>query len=72
MTSPRAVQDFSMTAAAADPVDAITPLRRAMILVSVVLATTLYATTLLIVSTVLPPLSRQPRAGWRRGSDRAR
>jgi MFS transporter, DHA2 family, multidrug resistance protein len=42
--------------AATDPTSTITPLRRAMILVSVVLATTLYATTLLIVSTVLPQM----------------
>ncbi|MGE0767194.1 MAG: DHA2 family efflux MFS transporter permease subunit [Hyphomicrobiaceae bacterium] len=34
----------------------ITPLRRALILVSVVLATTLYSTTILIVSTVLPQM----------------
>ncbi len=34
----------------------LTPLRRALILVSVVLATTLYSTTILIVSTVLPQM----------------
>jgi MFS transporter, DHA2 family, multidrug resistance protein len=43
-------------AQAIDPADAITPVRRAMILLSVVLATTLYATTLLIVSTILPQM----------------
>ena len=43
-------------AQAIDPADAFTPVRRAMILVSVVLATTLYATTLLIVSTILPQM----------------
>lgn len=39
-------------AAAAD----LTPLRRASILVSVILATTLYGTTLLVVSTILPQM----------------
>jgi len=34
----------------------LTPLRRALILLSVVLATTLYSTTILIVSTVLPQM----------------
>jgi DHA2 family multidrug resistance protein len=34
----------------------LTPFRRAMILVSVVLATTLYGTTLMIVSTILPQM----------------
>lgn len=34
----------------------LTPLRRALILVSVVMATTLYSTTILIVSTVLPQM----------------
>jgi DHA2 family multidrug resistance protein len=34
----------------------LTPLQRALILVSVVLATTLYSTTILIVSTVLPQM----------------
>jgi MFS transporter, DHA2 family, multidrug resistance protein len=34
----------------------VTPLRRALVLVSVVLATTLYSTTILIVSTVLPQM----------------
>jgi DHA2 family multidrug resistance protein len=37
-------------------VESLTPFRRAMILVSVVLATTLYSTTILIVSTVLPQM----------------
>ena len=36
--------------------EALTPLRRMLILVSVVLATTLYSTTILIVSTVLPQM----------------
>lgn len=35
---------------------ALTPLQRALILVAVVLATTLYSTTILIVSTVLPQM----------------
>jgi DHA2 family multidrug resistance protein len=34
----------------------LTPFRRAMILVSIILATTLYSTTLLIVSTILPQM----------------
>jgi MFS transporter, DHA2 family, multidrug resistance protein len=34
----------------------LTPVRRAMILVTVVLATTLYGTTLLVVSTILPQM----------------
>ncbi len=37
-------------------VPALTPMRRAMILISVMLATTLYGTTLLIVSTILPQM----------------
>jgi MFS transporter, DHA2 family, multidrug resistance protein len=44
------------TATAIEPADVITPLRRTMILVSVVMATTLYSTTLLIVSTILPQM----------------
>lgn len=39
-----------------DPADELTPVRRTMILVCVVLATTLYSTTLLIVSTILPQM----------------
>ncbi len=34
----------------------LTPVRRAMILVTVVMATTLYGTTLLVVSTILPQM----------------
>src|SRR5688572_10967487 len=34
----------------------LTPLRRALVLISVVVATTLYSTTILIVSTVLPQM----------------
>src|SRR6478752_3876954 len=36
------------------PVDATTPTRRIMIMMSVVLGSTLYSTTLLIASTLLP------------------
>ncbi len=43
-----------MTATTIQPADAIAPFRRYMILGSVILATTLYGTTLLIVSTILP------------------
>jgi DHA2 family multidrug resistance protein len=43
------------TAVAEEPND-LSPFRRAMVLVSVVLATTLYSTTILIVSTVLPQM----------------
>jgi len=42
------------TAATAHP--DMTPVRRAMILVTVVMATTLYGTTLLVVSTILPQM----------------
>lgn len=42
--------------AAANATELLTPLRRAFILCSVVMATTLYGTTLLIVSTILPQM----------------
>src|SRR5436305_13872754 len=38
------------------PVDPTTPTRRIMIMISVVLGSTLYATTLLIASTLLPQM----------------
>jgi MFS transporter, DHA2 family, multidrug resistance protein len=38
------------------PAEGLTPLKRALILLSVILATTLYSTTILIVSTVLPQM----------------
>ena len=44
-----------MDTAASAQID-LTPLRRAMILVTVVMATTLYGTTLLVVSTILPQM----------------
>ncbi len=45
-----------MTATTLSAIDTPTPLRRALILFAVVLATTLYGTTLLIVSTILPQM----------------
>ena len=45
-----------MTATTLNAIDTPTPLRRALILFAVVLATTLYGTTLMIVSTILPQM----------------
>lgn len=46
----------SAAAPAADPGEAYTPGRRVLILVAVVLGSTLYATTLLVASTLLPQM----------------
>jgi DHA2 family multidrug resistance protein len=45
-----------MTDTATTAAEELTPLQRALILFSVILATTLYSTTLLIVSTILPQM----------------